>query len=89
MKVAAHNLGKSEIDLGADTLIKAAKDTGVAFISANARPIDGRIIATGSTIATVGGRRVAVIGVASPRYATPSIAVEDPRSAIVREIQSI
>ena len=83
MNVAAHNLGKAEIALGADVLQVAAQDTGVPFISANAKRANGTPLAPAVQIIGVAGRKVAIVGVVSPKFATADVRVDDPRTAIL------
>ena len=78
--VAAHNLGRTEVALGPATL--RAMAAGGAFVSANVTDAAGRPIADAARLATVGGRRVLLVGVCSPRFATADVRVSDPRAAI-------
>ena len=80
--VAAHNLGRGEIAFGPTALRAAAATSGVPFISANVHTADRKPIADAARIVTFAGRRIALVGVCSPRYATADVWVDDPRSAI-------
>jgi hypothetical protein len=83
MGVAAHNLGASEVALGPEHLARLAQETGVPFVSANVRDAEGRPLAEPLRIVEAAGRRVALIGVLSPKYATPQIRVGPPRQAVL------
>ncbi len=88
MGITAHNLGKSELVFGPDALRDLATKTGVTFISANTRAADGQPLAPPLIIVPLNGRRIALIGVVDPTYATKQITVDDPRSAIKSAIVS-
>jgi hypothetical protein len=89
MKIAAHNVGKSEALLGADYLRQAAKQSSVPFISANARDRSGTALFEASRIVEAGGKRVAIVGVLDPSYTTDDITIDDPRRAIATALASI
>jgi hypothetical protein len=81
--IAVHNLGRGEVALGPAALRAAAAASGVRFISPKARAAaDGKPIADAARIVTLAGRRIALVGVCSPRYATADVSLDDPRSAI-------
>ncbi len=82
MQVAAHNLGRSEIAAGADYLIALAASSNTPFVSANTHSATGIAIAPGMRIVSVAGRRIAVVGVVSHRYATSDVIVQDPVASI-------
>jgi hypothetical protein len=86
MQIAAHNLGGSEIALGRARLDELARTTGVPWVSANVTAADGRPIAPAVRAATVAGRRVALVGVASPRYQTAELRVAPPREAVLNAV---
>jgi len=83
MGVAAHNLGKSELALGADALRDLVTRTGTPLVSANARGADGKPIAPAAREVEAGGRTFLVVGVVSPRYAANGITVSDPRAGVL------
>lgn len=87
MGVAVHNLGKAEIDLGAVALDEAAAATGVQFISANVLRSNGQPLTRPMDWIDAGGKRIAVIGVVSPKYASGTLRVADPRAAIAKLLQ--
>jgi hypothetical protein len=89
MGIAAHNLGKGELELGLKTLkVFTAGAVGMPFISANARTMDGKPIVPPLMIAPAGSRRIAVVGVVSPKYATKEIQVDDPRVAVAETLNA-
>ncbi len=83
MDLAAHNLGGSEAALGPDYLRDVAARLAVPFVSANAADSAGKPLAEPLRIVAAGGRRVALVGVLSPRYATPQVCVRPPRHAVL------
>jgi hypothetical protein len=87
MGVAVHNLGKAEIELGALALDEASAATGVQFISANVLRSNGQPLTRPMDWIDAGGKRVAVIGVVSPRYASGTLQVTEPRAAIAKLLQ--
>lgn len=89
MGLAAHNIGASEVALGVASLQEAARKTGVRFISANLRDPAGQPIFDSSTIVESAGRRVAVIGVISPKYAAGDVRIEDPKAAVLASLQQL
>ena len=89
MNIAAHNLGAAEIMLGADELRRLARETGVPFVSANLTDADGKPIADPARLTTAGGRRVALVGVTSPRFATERVLAADPRSSVVEALAAL
>ncbi len=86
MSVAAHNLGKSELALGADYLRDVTRRTQTPFISANATDAAGQRIAPASIQLTRAGRQLLIIGVVSPRFAGAGIKISDPRQAVLSVI---
>jgi len=88
MGVAAHNLGKAELAFGPDALRDLATKTQVMFISANARTADGQPLAPPLIVVPLDGKRIALVGVVGPEYATEKIRVDDPRTAIMLAIAS-
>lgn len=84
MSVAAHNVGKAEAAFGVEYL----KSSAAPFISANATDAAGREIVRPGIIATIGGRRIAFVGVLSPEYATADVHVTDPKRAILNYVQN-
>jgi hypothetical protein len=88
MGLAAHNVGKAELALGAPYLRDAANRLGVPFVCANAADAAGKAIAPALIELSAAGRKIAVIGVVSPRYATADIKITDPRQAILSVLGS-
>ncbi len=86
MGLAAHNLGGPEAALGAASLRRIARELEVPFVSANLRDAAGQRLAEPCRIVDRGGRRVALVGVLSRRFAPNGLAVDDPREAILRAL---
>ena len=84
--LAAHNLGGGELALGSAYLRQLAHRTGVPFISANARDDQGKPLADPAIIIQSAGRRVALVGVVSPRFAKGDVKIDDPREAVMSAI---
>src|SRR5205085_1512733 len=59
-------------------------DLGAPFVSANLKDEKGELVAEPWRIVTAGGRRVAITGVLSRRYADPGLRVDEPREAVLR-----
>lgn len=89
MGLAAHNLGGPEAALGADYLRRLATREQVPFLSANARDEQGQPIAEAVRIIERGGRRVALVGVLSRRFAGAGLQVDDPREAILKAVAGV
>lgn len=85
MGVAAHNIGRTEAALGAGALRELCRQ-GQPLLSANVGDDAGQPIARPLRIVAVDGRRVAFVGVLSPRFAAPGMQVADPRTAILAAI---
>jgi hypothetical protein len=88
MGIAAHNLGKAELALGAEALRDLARRSGVLFISANATDAAGQMLAPALVERTVGGRRVLVVGVVSPRFASDKVKISEPRQAVLAALST-
>ena len=83
MGLSAHNLGASEVALGPEHLRRLAPQTNIPFVSANVRDAQGQPLAEPLRIVEAAGRRVALVGVLSPKYATQQIRVGPPRQAVL------
>ena len=83
MRISAHNIGGSEIAVGPAALAQLASSTHVPLLSANARLTDQSSIAPAIRIFPFHGKRLAVVGVVSPRFSTAEIVVADPHQAIL------
>ncbi|HET6248364.1 MAG TPA: multiheme c-type cytochrome [Tepidisphaeraceae bacterium] len=83
MHIAAHNIGGPEAQLGPAYLRETAGRLHVPMVGANVRDASGQLIAPPFRIATAGGRRIVLIGVLSPKFATPQMIVSDPKQAVV------
>jgi nitrate reductase cytochrome c-type subunit len=89
MDVAAHNLGGPEAELGADYLRSLAPELHRLLISTNLHDALGKEIAATHRIVTAGSKRVAVLGVLSPRYATEKIQIAEPHEAVLRLVPAL
>ncbi len=89
MNVAAHNLGGPEIKLGPLYLRQLAAKSGMPLISANAADADGRLLAAAHVLLSAAGRKLAIVGVVSPRYATAEVKISEPRDAVLAVRESL
>jgi hypothetical protein len=87
--VAAHNLGGPEVAFGADYLRRVSRELAVPFVSANVRDEQAAPLAEPVRIFESGGRRLAFIGVLSPRFAGSGLQIGEPRDAILRTLGEI
>src|SRR5688572_10911997 len=83
LRLAAHNIGKSEAALGTAYLREVAARTKAPLVSANVRDAAGQPLAPLAQVAAAGNRRVAFVGVMSPRFATRELQVAEPRQAVI------
>ena len=88
MGTAAHNIGRAEAALGPAELRRLADETMAPFVSTNLRAADGESFASPLRIISLGGRRIAVLGVLSPKLAPAELHATDPRSAVVDALHS-
>ena len=86
MGVVAHNLGKSELALGPQFLRDVASRTDVTFLCANAADTAAQPLAVSHVTIEKSGRKLAIVGVVSQKYATDQIKLTDPRQAILKTI---
>jgi hypothetical protein len=89
MQTAAHNIGAAEAELGAASLRKLADELHAPLISANVRDDQGQPFVQTHHIVTVGGQRIAVTGVLSPKYGRDGLRIDDPYEVLVRLIGSL
>ena len=87
MGIAAHNLGAAETLLGPDELHRLIAKHKTPFISANVRDTAGQLVGEEFVIVNASGRRLALVGVLSEKYATDKIKILPPRQAILNVIQ--
>lgn len=89
MGVALHNVGAAEAALKPDQLRQIENSLGnnPFFLSANVQDADGRPFGIPSKVLELAGRRVQIIGVISPHYATDDIQISDPSKAILDELE--
>jgi hypothetical protein len=90
MGIAAHNLGRSELAMGAAYLRDVSPRSGAPLISCNALDSQsGRPIVETHRIVDLGGRKIAVVGVVSPRFAVEGVGISDPRASVLATIAPI
>jgi cytochrome c554/c'-like protein len=88
MGLAAHNLGGSELSLGANECRRLA-DGGAPLVSANTTDRGGKPVVAPLKIVDAGGRRIALVGVVSPHYATAEIQVAPPGQAVFSALHDV
>jgi hypothetical protein len=89
MDTAAHNIGAAEAALGPDSLRALAAETGIAWVAANANDASEQPIAPAVRIVEAGGRRLAIVGVLSTKFATADVHVDDPAAAVLRALATV
>lgn len=87
MGIVAHNLGASEAALGPECLREVGSRLAAPFVSANVRDADGELLAPPLRIAKAAGRRVALVGLLDPKYATTRLRVDPPREALLEALR--
>ncbi len=88
MQAAAHNIGASEAALGAEYLRKVAASCGVPLISTNLRDNSGKPVASPLHVVSVGGRRVAILGILSETSVPKALRALSPRRAVLDVLAS-
>jgi hypothetical protein len=88
MGAAAHNIGAAEAGFGPETLRRLALEAGATLISANVRDAAGRPVAEPMRIVSIAGRRIAIVGVLSERYATAELRVSPPQQAALESLRA-
>lgn len=83
MGIAAHNLGGSEIKLGAAFLQELQQKLGIPFVSANIRTAEGEFLTDTHHLVDVNGKRLLIVGVISPQYAASGLQISSPRDAVL------
>ncbi|MEX0677954.1 MAG: multiheme c-type cytochrome [Pirellulales bacterium] len=89
MGTSAHNVGGAEAELGPTRLRAIARQTGAPLVSANARDADGGTIAPAVRVVAAGGRRLAIVGVLSRKFATQEIRVAEPAAAVLEALEGV
>ncbi|QDV43566.1 Cytochrome c-554 precursor [Stieleria neptunia] len=90
MDLRAHNLGKTETDLGPDVLQRLAESTGTPWLSTNLSTKDGSWTPTRILVEEVGGCRVGIVGVIDPQLIhNDAWSVQDPVSAVVAALDQV
>ncbi|RCS54086.1 hypothetical protein DTL42_02740 [Bremerella cremea] len=89
MGISLHNIGAAEAALGEAELrrIEQTLDDEPLFLSANVHNHSGQPLGIPAKVLEIGQRRVLVIGVLSPSFATDQLEVSDPKQAILNELQ--
>lgn len=83
MGLAAHNLGAAELKLGLDDLRSIQKQLDAPFLSANLRSATGELLFPASKIVEAEGKRLLVVGVISPEYASSGVHIASPADAVL------
>jgi len=73
MGLVAHNIGHAEARLGADELARLADQLTVPWLSANVSDTAGNPIGEAARIVPCAGRRLAIVGVLDPAFATEQL----------------
>ncbi len=89
IQTAAHNIGAAEAELGAESLRSLAEKTKAPFVSSNVRDEREQYLAATHRLVTRGTRRIAVLGVLSPKFARGGLRVDDPADAVLRLIPTL
>jgi hypothetical protein len=89
MGSSAHNLGGPELALGVAYLKRLVQERKEPLISANARDREGRVIADPFRIVSAGGRRIALVGVVSPKFQTRETHIDDPKETILATLPQL
>jgi len=87
MGIAAHNLGAAEVAFGLEELLRLQERTSVTWVSANVRSREGDLVGNPLIIVSAGGRRLAIVGVMSPSFATDEVQVVEPRDAVLEALE--
>ncbi len=87
MGIAAHNVGAAEARLGPEELHRLAAINKTPLISANVFDASDRPVAEPLRIVEAAGRRLALVGVLSERYAAGKLHIKPPRQAILETAQ--
>jgi nitrate reductase cytochrome c-type subunit len=82
MGISAHNLGASELAFGPAKLRDIKNRTASPLLSANTRDSSGAPLTDAVRIVPLAGKRIAIVGLVSPVFATDSIRIDDPRTAL-------
>jgi 2',3'-cyclic-nucleotide 2'-phosphodiesterase (5'-nucleotidase family) len=83
MGVVAHNIGAGEARLGAEYLRDVAGRLKAPLVSANVRDAEGKEIAPAVRVVEAGGKRIAVIGVVSEKFAAEGLNILPPQRAVL------
>jgi len=89
MGLSAHNLGGPEALMGPAYLRDLASRLHAPLISANTRDVSGKSLVEPARVVVAGGRRIALIGVVSPSFATDQVRIDQPKTAILSTLASI
>lgn len=89
LEIAAHNLGGPEIRLGPNVIRQLASELKAPFLSANAHDTDDQPLAPSHVTVTIGNRRIVIVGVVSPQFATSAVRISDPQAAVLSVSQQV
>lgn len=89
MGLDVHNLGASEIALGAAYLRDVSSRLGIRFVSANVADGGGVQWVESVRMVERGGKRIAVTGVVSRKYSSVGVKIADPIEAAVAAVRTL
>jgi hypothetical protein len=89
MRIAAHNLGAAEAELGVESLRDLASRTQAPLISTNVLDEQGHNFVESHRIVSVGSTRFAILGVLSPNDSHRGMRIEEPAPAVLKTIGSL
>lgn len=89
MRVAAHNIGAPEAELGAHYLRRLPTRLSAMLVSSNVKDELGEFLVATHRIEPLGSRRVAICGVLSPSYEQAGLQIDDPYEALFRLIPQL
>jgi hypothetical protein len=87
MGIAAHNLGGPEAALGAEYLREVRAKLAVPFVSANLRDSKGELVAEPILFVERGGKRFAITGLLSRKFAVEGIRIDEPRETFLNFVK--
>lgn len=87
MKIAAHNIGRSESGWGEDELRRLHKKWKTPWISANTTDAAENPLAPPARMVEAGKRKILFVGVLSQEYKSDSVRIAPPRQAILKTLK--
>ncbi len=89
MGLVAHNVGAAEFAFGMESLAELSNDTGITFLSTNAKPVKGDLPAVSHVLTVHGGQTFLIAGVLSPQHAIDEMTVSEPAAAILSLLDTV